>query len=361
MTDATPRPGHDRDAIEELAELLPAPANRDLPTERHLHHKDILMRQIDRDRARDRTPARRRVLRPAVLAPVTALALAGALTVGLAVAGEGGTGAKAVPQAQGTAAAHGATALLGRISEVALATGTTPVRDDQFVYVKSKGRNGDQTSGKVVTGPLEDREVWLSQRPGPVKRLGVIREHGETLPINPELGDENGTEPGLHRPTYRFLASLPTDPDALLKYLYAHTTETAGKERDQAVFQTIGSLVSEQIVPPKQAAALYRAAARIPGVTEAPRAHDAIGRHGVGIARTDTRYGERAEWVFDADDLSFLGSRTYLTEDGPLGKAGTLLSSAAVLERAVVDKSGAEPTAAQVRTGTTEQPETRKG
>ncbi|WP_037771030.1 CU044_5270 family protein [Streptomyces sclerotialus] len=346
MTDAAPaRP--DRDEADELARLLPAPAEWDLPAERHLHHKETLMRQIDRDQA-GAMAARRRLLRPAVLAPVTALALAGALTVGLAVAGDDGTGPKAVPQARSSASGQQATALLGRISEVALATDVTPVRDDQFVYVKSKGRDADVTSGKAVTGPLKDREVWSSQRPGPVKKLGLVREDGETLPINAELGDENGTEPGWHRPTYRWLASLPTDPEALLKYVYAHTDKTAGQEHDQAAFEQIGYLISERVMPPELAAALYRAAARIPGVTEAPKAHDAIGRHGVGIARTDTRYGERSEWVFDADDLSFLGSRTYLIKDTSLGAAGTLLSSNAVLAGAVVDKAGERPTAGQV-------------
>lgn len=51
--------------------------------------------------------------------------------------------------------------------------------------------------------------------------------------------------------------------------------------------------------------------------------------------------------MFDATDLSYLGSRTYLTEDTSLGKAGTLLSSDAVLRRAVVDTAGERPTAVE--------------
>ena len=96
-------------------------------------------------------------------------------------------------------------------------------------------------------------------------------------------------------------------------------------------------------MPPATAAALYRAAAKIPGVAPAPRAHDAIGRRGLGIARDDTRYGIRTEWVFDEKDYSFVGSRSYLTKDTSYGKAGTLLSSEAELELAVVDKAGQQP------------------
>lgn len=44
--------GSERAEREELARLLPAPAERDLPLGRHLHHKDTLMRQIDQDRDR---------------------------------------------------------------------------------------------------------------------------------------------------------------------------------------------------------------------------------------------------------------------------------------------------------------------
>ncbi|MDI5967709.1 CU044_5270 family protein [Streptantibioticus silvisoli] len=343
MNDTTASsPGPYPAEVRELALLLPPPAERDLPPGRHLHHKDVLMRRVDHDTT-PAPPSRRRLLRPAVLAPVTALALAGALAVSLHPGGHGA----ARETAHGAAGTRQATVLLGRISDVALATDAVPVGDSQFVYVRSEVRGADETSGKAVTGPLTEREVWLSQVPGPVRRLGLIRQDGATEPINPELGDTHGTAAGLDRPTYRWLASLPTDPGALLRYLYARTPAAYGLERDQAVFDQIGDLISEQVMPPANAAALYRAAARIPGVTAAPRATDALGRHGVGIARDDSAHGERSEWVFDARDLSFLGSRTYLTEDSTLGRAGTLLSSDAVQQRAVVDRAGERPAPAR--------------
>ncbi|MCX5400670.1 hypothetical protein [Streptomyces sp. NBC_00102] len=73
---------------------------------------------------------------------------------------------------------------------------------------------------------------------------------------------------------------------------------------------------------------------------------DALGRHGLGIAREDTRYGTRTEWVFDRTDLSFLGSRSYLTEDTLYGEAGTLLSSLARTGWGVVDRAGELPSKA---------------
>ncbi|MEV7390941.1 MULTISPECIES: CU044_5270 family protein [unclassified Streptomyces] len=344
-TGASPERNGDR---EELARLLPAPADWDLPHEQHLRHKELLMHRIDRETDREtdqeqtnRTRPARRLLRPAFLAPATALSLACALAAGVALNGNGGT-------PSGTAAHRPATdmqpaaAILGRISDAAGERSTPRVRDDQFVYTREKLQGADETSGKAVLGPLEDRETWSAQEPGPLHKLGLVRENGETLPINAEFGDTDGTPAGLNRPTYNWLSSLPTDPDKLVAYLYAKTPHAEGRGRDQAVFEQIGSLLGG-MMPPRTAAVLYKAAAKIPGVTAAPQARDAIGRRGLGIARDDTRYGVRTEWVFDAKDFSYLGSRSYLIKDTSYGKAGTLLSSEAELEIAVVDKAGQMP------------------
>lgn len=343
---------------EEIARLLPAPADQDLPREQHLRHKELLMHRIDQDIARDTAqeagreratgrervsgsrPARR-LLRPALLAPATALTLAAALAAGVVLnggaRGHSGTSAHRVATDMRPAAA-----LLGRISDAAGERSTPRVRDDQFVYTREKAQGADLTSGKAVLDPLRERESWSAQEPGPLRRLGLVRENGETLPVNAELGDTDGTPAGLSRPTYSWFGTLPTDPDKLLTYLYAHTPFAEGRGRDQAVFEQIGSLLGG-MMPPATAAALYRAAAEIPGVTAAPQAHDAIGRRGLGIARDDTRYGVRTEWVFDKEDYSFLGSRSYLIKDRSYGKAGTLLSSEAELEIAVVDRAGERP------------------
>jgi hypothetical protein len=340
-TAASPERNGDR---EEIARLLPAPADWDLPREQHLRHKELLMHHIDRDRATRAHPARR-LLRPALLAPATALTLACALAAGIALNGSD-------REPSGTASHRAATdmqpaaALLDRISEAAEEHATPTVRDDQFVYTREKTRGADLTSGKAVLGPLTDREMWAVQEPGPLHKLGLIREDGETFSINAELGDTDGTPAGINRPTYRWLSSLPTDPDKLLAYLYAKTPQAKGRERDQAVFEQIGSLLGG-VMPPRTAAALYRAAAKIPGVTPAPQARDAIGRRGLGIARDDTRYDIRTEWVFDEKDFSFIGSRSYLTKDTSYGRAGTLLSSEAELELAVVDKAGQQPADAE--------------
>ena len=89
---------------------------------------------------------------------------------------------------------------------------------------------------------------------------------------------------GLNDPTYRLLQTLPTNPHALLAMIY-RIERGHGPGPDQEAFVTIGDLLRNTIAPPKVTAALYRAAALIPGVTFVPNATDAIGRPGVAVAR----------------------------------------------------------------------------
>ncbi|WP_414166843.1 CU044_5270 family protein [Streptoverticillium reticulum] len=313
---------------EELSRLLPPPAERDLPPGRHLHHKERLMRQIDRDRALAAT-VRRRLLRPAVLMPATALAVAGVLIATLPDAHRTQTPAEA-PRTE-AASGRGAVVLLDRIAAVAMKSGTGPVREDQYVYLRGLTTETVHYKPVKVSEPKE-WENWLPQRSAPRKDdQGLLKQDGKYFPV---MGDP--VPAGLDRPTYQWLASLPTDPDALYERLRKEVRPVKGQDGDQTVFEAFGGLLSA-VMPPETEAALYKAAAKIPGVVEIPDATDAKGRHGIAIAREDKQLGERTEWVFDRQSLGYLGSRTCLTRTSDRGTAGTLVHATAVLERAVVD------------------------
>ncbi|MEV0785417.1 CU044_5270 family protein [Streptomyces sp. NPDC050423] len=347
--DAASPENRNDDEARHLARLLPPPVTEDLSPERFRHQKELLMNHIDADSRRD-SPAQpttrptSRLLRPALLVPVSAMALAGILAGGLALGTDNEDRTTTAMATQGT------DSLLHRLSTVALTSEAPVVRDDQFLYTRSKVRETDISSGKAVLSPLTETEGWAPQDPRPLKKIGLTRVNGEDSVGNAELGDDNGTPAGLSRPTYHWLASLPTDPDELLAYLRTHVRKDAELETDQTVFEQIGVLLGG-VLPPKTAATLYRAAANIPGVKEAPDTKDAIGRTGLGITREDTKHGDRTEWVFDKDDYSFLGSRQYQTKDVPYAKAGTLLYSTAEIEHAIVDKAGQVPGEAPGSTG----------
>ncbi|MEU9340297.1 CU044_5270 family protein [Streptomyces sp. NPDC048278] len=329
--------------------LLPS-AERDLPAGRHQVHKEQMMAQIHED-LRTSSPTSPAVrpkrtnpfLRRTILLPAMAFALAGAVVGGVALTGggaDGGTTALATGPALttriGTADAEGAPRLLDRISLAAATTSAPTPHQGQYVYIASKVANTyyreDGDDSGVVSDKLHSRQVWssLDGKDGWLIEAGQTGDQGITLASKvPSAG------------AYDTLAGLPTDPDALLQRIYRQSDahRDADVPRDQAAFVAIGDLLTESYPPAKVGAALYKAAARIPGVVAVDDAADATGRHGVAIARENPADGERTEWIFDKKTLRFLGERTVVVKkvtDSPL-KVGTVTFTSAITDRSIVD------------------------
>ncbi len=353
---------------EENSPLLPF-AERELPADRHQFHKERLMAQIHEDlRAADATAApsaragrgratgsRNPFLRRSFLVPAAGFALAGALAVGFfsyvdrgAADGPGSTIATgpALTTRIGAADPKGAPQLLDRISLASSATGSGPaVRADQFIYIGSKTATtfvkteGNKSS--LVSQHLHMRHQWNS----PDGTKGWLIEPGNTGPKGVTLArpydQGKAPEPYLNAPTHNYLAALPTDPDVLLKRIYEET-KGMGNSPDQEAFTTIGDLLRSSYPPAELTAALYKAAARIPGVVTVDEAVDAAGRSGIAVARLDEHSGVREEWIFDRGTLTFLGERSVQVqgESGEQGliKPGTVVHTSAVMTRTVVDR-----------------------
>ncbi|MFC8918327.1 CU044_5270 family protein [Streptomyces sp. NPDC057116] len=358
---------------EENSLLLPF-AEQDLPAGRHQFHKERLMARINEDlRTADATttavPARTAgyrnpFLRRAILVPAAGFALAGALAVGFLSYGERGapdgrgstvaTGPVLTTRI-GSADAKGTPQLLDRISLAASSSSAsgTGVRPDQFIYIATRTATTyvKTVGGKasLVSEEPHMRHQWNS----PDGTRGWLIEPGNTGPegITLEGLDETGRTPtaNLNAPSHNYLASLPTDPDALLQRIHQET-RGRGNSPDQQAFTTIGDLLRGSHPPAALTAALYKAAAKIPGVVTVDDAVDAAGRHGVAVARLDEPSGVREEWIFDRRTLAFLGERTVQVrgESGEQGliKPGTVVSTSAVLTRAVVDRMKEVPAAA---------------
>jgi hypothetical protein len=233
-------------------------------------------------------------------------------------------GGHAAPGPSGGATTSGhqqAVTLLGQIAAAADTKPMTTARNDQFVYIDSKVSAG-------ASDPLHDRKVWLSVDG---TRVGLLKEP----PTMPNVSLDADTRPNVNAPTYDYLASLPTNPTQLLNLIYAQTKEESrGKGPDVEAFVTIGDLLRESIAPPQLTAALYRAAALIPGVVAVPDAVDAAGRHGVAVAMADNFSGIRFTWIFDKKSLDYLG------EIDAMVKTGAVRFGSAVMSRAIVDKIG---------------------
>ena len=300
-----------------------------------------LRRAVDVRRAEDGRPSRRPRRRLLLAGVPTGLVAAGAV-VAVAVAG-GGPQAGPTHAISGTVAVQagdpvGAPELLDRIATAASSQPVLVPGPDQYVYVKSQVAYTHQIADKTMDGPGEmeevhDREVWLSQ--DPARHDGLIRERGDDVTLH------QGDNPTA----YAQLAALPTDPGQLLALMRERSAGESGGP-DYAAFDEIGGLIKESIAPPEVNAALYRAAALIPGVEIVPDAVDAAGRHGVGVAAV--MEGQRREWIFDPATYAYLGERSYLVQDTTLGPAGMLIGTSAVLARGVTDDAGDTPDADQM-------------
>lgn len=356
MKPETPREAAD------LARLLQFPAERVLPGRRHWQLKEYVMQEIGQSAESDRSaqltpevgappedraargeannsPSRRPRRRLAYFAaPVAA---AGAFAI---VAVNGGTGSQ-----HGTTAHGGSTAtapasagnptmqLLGRIADVAQSKPLPTVRDDQFVYVESKVSSEQDTlfsSGYHSTlSPLHVRQIWHSVNG---KEPGLLRDGATDAALGPI------PTPNVNAPDYRYLESLPTDPAKLFAKIYRETKgEGQAGGPDAEAFVTIGDLLREQIAPPAVTAALYKAAAMIPGVHVIDDVVDVTGKHEVAVALNNPIATN--EWLFDKSSLEYVGEQTISLKAGPLGPVGTIVGTQIMVERAIVDRAGEVP------------------
>jgi hypothetical protein len=335
------------DEISELASMLPAPAPGELPAQRARALREHLLTEFTGTRRTAATPPPRHRIRRAARRPgwrLSRAALAGACAVGAAAA-IGGYALVGGAGAHGGASPAAAT-LLAKIANAAERQPAPRVRDSDFMYIRSDVAFASYNSQNVPTmAKPHERQVWL-----PVAdscAAGLLIEHGQRIRLgaSPDDSGKAAVSPNqavkcgtgsLNDPTYRLLQSLPQDPRTLLNLIYAGTKgEGQAVGPDGEAFITIGDMIRETIVPPRTAAALYRAAALIPGVTLVGHVTNAAGQDGVAIAFTggQTRY----EWIFDPATLQFIGERDYDTA------AHAVTGDTAILREAFVARAGQLP------------------
>ncbi|MEU4526215.1 CU044_5270 family protein [Amycolatopsis sp. NPDC024027] len=330
----------DENIVTDVARLLPTPPRRDLPASRRHAVKELVLSEITPTRGTvDDDAPRRRRLRRRVLLPALGTVVAAA-AVGVVVAVNRPAPAPVPPDAT---ADSPAVRLLARVAAVADKRPSPAVTDTSYVYVDTMqaftgssatvDQNGNlhEDPASTVLDKPRPRQVWI-----PVADLcekSLLRQNGRDVDIT-DRGGSCPDQGSLNRPTYRLLASLPTDPRALLDRIHTET-KGHGATPDQEAFVTIGDMLRESAAPPRITAALYRAAALIPGVTSVPDTTDAAGRRGVAVARDDGFV--RTEWIFNAATDELLGERDVLTTDSPgRGRAGDVVGTTAIMTKAIV-------------------------
>ncbi len=337
-------------AVTDIQSLLgdadPATAGLDDATRAWLlHTRQAITAQPRRParRARAPVPHRARGPRRRVLAAAGALAVAAGLAGGLLAAPLTGKG----PAGGGHAKLSlTAAQFLNHAAAAAARQPALHVRDGQYMYIASEVRwattfatagGGD---GRTVVEPLHKREIWLPV--ADICKPGLLRysSPGPATKINGASGLPCPNRGGWGDPTYRFLQSLPASPRALLNMIYA-ATKGRGQGLNREAFATIGDMLREAIAPPDVSAALYRAAALIPGVRVIPHATDILGQSGIGVQFARSKSPApgvppyRPTWIFNPSTLQWIGET-----DGTVH--GKVMGSV-VLKRAIVDRLGQQP------------------
>ncbi|SDM64203.1 CU044_5270 family protein [Nonomuraea jiangxiensis] len=252
-----------------------------------------------------------------------------------------------------------AQALLGRAAAAAGNRAFTAPRPDQWVYIETRLQGVPKaTTDEVQTPdtPLETR-VDRSWTRADGKEMAYF-ENGELV--------RSATGGAMPPQDYATVASLPTDPDALLSWMYAKVIggpNGSEEDRHNQAYRLLGSMLAQNLVPPAQEAAVYGAMAKIPGVTVNTDAVDVDGRPAVAVARVENGWVSH-ELLLDRSTYTYLGERALASADytapepgvrregdqkilyqGPSYtiKKGTIMTLAVRLGIGITDQPGVKP------------------
>lgn len=158
-------------------------------------------------------------------------------------------------------------------------------------------------------------------------------------PNQEEKWKEEGYDDRSQRQFYRFLATLPSDPDRMMKRIREEHAigSVKGETRAQRDWREIDVLYRSVLIPPNVQAGLFRALAKIPGTRVTTGVKDPLGRAAIGVSvtyaeRTPSGWQGKQEIFFDPESYAYLGE----TRDD-----GEMVSARAAW--GVVDKPGARP------------------
>lgn len=235
------------------------------------------------------------------------------------------TGPAVKPTQKPTPEVLNAAAILDKAAQQAQTEPALTPRPDQFVYVKSE-------AGSQI------REEWLSVDG---TQAGLIRGGGEDIALP---GCRNGKQdevigdkavPGHTQPCQPILAydpNLPTDPDALIRYLEnGRPVDLKTKSGVNEVAKDVDALFSQSYVAPNVQSALFGAIAKIPGLSVD---HDTPS----GTVGIRWSFSGSGEMLFSPDGgrYRYVGSKTVAAPSGAVGISEQL-------QVGIVDKVGDLP------------------
>jgi hypothetical protein len=226
-----------------------------------------------------------------------------------------------------------------------------PLGQGRVLYVKSidaylSSSADDRARFFAVLVP-HVRELWqgpdgglLDTRSGEPKFLSERDRERWITAGRPNLRDAGVGRTRLER---QDPSDLPTDAGALFSRLEDEARgHSQGTHRQ--MFTRLGDHLRETNISPRQRAALYEVAAKIPGVELVGRVRDPVGRTGLAVAMTYPSSGTRAMLVIDPETGVLLAEQNVTLADNFYGyPAGTVVGHATYVVTRMVDAVGDRP------------------
>jgi hypothetical protein len=255
--------------------------------------------------------------------------------------------------AEGPGSALAAGTVLERLARVAAAQGARTPGPGQYLYTASRALSNSTTAlrgGALCTVVFQEyRQNWIAangeglftESDGSPHYLSA-RDARTCRSVPGRGGAISGTSytwaaPGCLSIDPIPLGHLPTDPARLRARLLTGKVE-GGPPGPAEAFAQVGDLLRETDASPQLRAALYRAAAGLPGVRFLGTVSDRLGRHGLGLAIDGE--GIRHELIFSAQTSALLSEEAI-----PIGRAvgartprGTVLYWSAYLGGRIVSR-----------------------
>ncbi|MDK1326301.1 CU044_5270 family protein [Arthrobacter sp. zg-Y1143] len=315
----------------------------------------LMQRTAEEDSAREPAPVLhpRRPWRRALLASAAAAALVAALVAVDVVGSDERPGATAeAAEVLNAAAAATITSsdpvlapgqyLLVDTDMVGTTSTVTPegqefswlTRRDHQVYIPAD-RSGEWVWIREPSKPVQFFDEGSRQE---AERVGAGSSDSGDVSRAPRGEFGGSTQHVLNdMPLQEAVEGAPRDPRQLLDLLYEGNAG-GGQTPHEEAFERIAETLGTGAIPADLRAALYQAAALIPGVSVVDREAALAGRTGISLGIGSPEQGYRSEIIIDPQTGLMIGERTVLLEDGKIFPAGTALGWSAVTT-SVVDSA----------------------
>jgi hypothetical protein len=309
-----------------------------------------LLHRVDPSATVAKPARRRRTAKRVGFVSLATAAIVAALVAGDVLGPTGWRGAATAQAAQ----------VLNEAAQTTIKTADPVVNPGQYLKIQSSNlwgsfsvdENGKEfqwldTENMTMYIPANRNEEWVWERSGRIPTVffdEASREYEKTLQYDSPKGyvlrGPNGAfygsapdQSGFPSPEY--LASFPRDPHMLLNNIFKKTIGQ-GQSIDGEAVVFIADLLRTGMVPADLRAALYKAAALIPGVTVTDDQATLNGRKGIAIGRVEEVSHTRQDIIIDPQTGLLIGERQVLTQAQGVMPAGTAITLTTI-ETSVTD------------------------